>query len=183
MKIIFIRHGKPDYTPCWDRSFIGHGKDLACLTETGISQAEEVSNNPLLSGSELIVSSPYTRALQTAAIISKNTQLNISVELDLHEFLPDKTYQYKGKEESDMLHTDFLDCFGQYPAGETRKWETIEEIKSRVTAVVNKYLMYDKIIVVAHGGVIRRFTGVAEVNFCVPYEVEYNENFVCYDWV
>gem|GEM_PF-2708897 len=51
MKIIFIRHGKPDYTPCWDRGFIGHGKDLACLTETGIAQAEEVSNNQLLHGS------------------------------------------------------------------------------------------------------------------------------------
>ena len=82
-----------------------------------------------------------------------------------------------------MLHRDFLDCLGKYPSGETRKWETIEEIKSRAAAVVNKYLMYDKIIVVAHGGVIRRFTGVAEVNFCESYEVEYDENFICYDWV
>jgi hypothetical protein len=50
-------------------------------------------------------------------------------------------------------------------------------------SVIKKYLKYDKIIVVAHGGVIRRFTGVAEVNYCVPYEVEYDENFICHDWV
>jgi broad specificity phosphatase PhoE len=158
---------------------------LACLTQEGIKQADEVSRDPLLCGSELILSSPYTRALQTAAIISKNTQLDIIVEIDLHEFLPDKTFQYKGKEESDMLHTDFLDCLGSYPAGETRIWETIEEIKSRVITVIKKYLKLknNKIIVVAHGGVIRRFTGVAEVNFCTPYIVNFDENFIGFGWV
>jgi len=183
MEIVFIRHGKPDYTPCWERGFIGHGKDLACLVPEGIKQAEEVSKNPLLDGSELIVSSPYTRALQTAAIISKNTQLDITVEIDLHEFLPDKTFQYKGKEESYILHKDFCDCFGSYPVCETRKWETIEEIKNRVIAVMKRYLMYNKIIVVAHGGVIRRFTGGAEVNLCTPYIVNFDENFIGFDWV
>lgn len=185
MKIIFIRHGKPDYTPSYERGFIGHGKDLACLTSEGVEQAETVSKHILLhnSDSELIVSSPYTRALQTAAIISKNTLLNISVEIDLHEFLPDKTFQYKGQEESDILHKDFLNCFGRYPDGESRKWETISEITQRVTFVMKKYLFYNKIIVVAHGGVIRRFTGKAEVNYCEPYEVDYDEDFDCYDWV
>jgi len=183
MEIVFIRHGMPDYTPCWERGFIGHGKDLACLTPEGIKQAEEVSINPLLTGSELIISSPYTRALQTAAIISKNTQLDIMVEIDLHEFLPDKTFRYKGKEESDMLHRDFLHCCGSYPTGETRIWETIEEIKNRVVAVMKNYLMYSKIIVVAHGGVIRRFTGVAEVNLCTPYVVNFDEKFGGFGWV
>ncbi|MDY3908897.1 MAG: phosphoglycerate mutase family protein, partial [Eubacterium sp.] len=46
---------------------------MAPLTELGIKQAEEVSLSPLLEGCQVIVSSPYTRALQTAAIISKNT--------------------------------------------------------------------------------------------------------------
>jgi broad specificity phosphatase PhoE len=183
LEIIFIRHGIPDYTPCWERGFIGHGKDLACLTEEGVAQAEAVSKNPLLSGGELIVSSPYTRALQTAAVISKNTRLNITVEIDLHEFLPDKTFQYKGKEESDRLHTDFLNCMGRYPAGETRKWETIAEIKRRVVAVMKKYMIHKKIIAVTHGGVIRRFTGTVEVNFCTPYAVNFDENFIAFDWL
>ena len=183
MEIIFIRHGEPNYAPCWDRGFIGHGRDLACLTEEGISQSEEVSKSPLLFGSELIISSPYTRALQTAAIISKNTQLNISVEIDLHEFLPDKTFMCKSKEELALLRKDFLDCFGSYPVGETRKWETIAEIKKRVMEVMNKYLKHSKIIVVAHGGVIRRFTGDAIVEYCTPYMVNYTEDFIGYDWI
>ena len=71
MKIVFIRHGEPDKAEVDKRGFIGQGRDLAPLTELGIRQAEEVSANPLLNGGQVIVASPYTRALQTAAIISK----------------------------------------------------------------------------------------------------------------
>jgi Fructose-2,6-bisphosphatase len=185
MEIVFIRHGEPDYKPCYDRGFIGHGRDLAALSDIGIAQAEAVSKNVLLNGSCLIISSPYTRALQTAAIISKNTMLNIAVEVDLHEFLPDKTFQYKGQAESDQLHNDFLNCFGEYPVGEMHKWETVTEIKQRVKVVADKYLNlgYQKIIVVTHGGVIRRFTGLAEVNYCEPYSVLYTDLFSLYGWV
>jgi broad specificity phosphatase PhoE len=81
------------------------------------------------------------------------------------------------------LHKDFCDCFGIYPTGETRKWETIEEIKNRVVPVMKKHLMCNKIIVVAHGGVIRRFTGVAKVDYCTPYAVDFDEDFVCFNWI
>ena len=95
MKIVFIRHGEPDKAEVEKRGFIGQGRDLAPLTEEGIRQAEEVSLNSILEGCQLIVSSPYTRALQTAAILSKNTGLNIKVEGDVHEFILDKTFQVK----------------------------------------------------------------------------------------
>lgn len=39
-----------------------------------------MSVNPLLKRCQIIVSSPYTRALQTAATISKNTGLDIKVD-------------------------------------------------------------------------------------------------------
>lgn len=45
------------------------------------------------------VSSPYTRALQTAAIISQKTNIDITVEMDLHEWMPDLTFQYHVFEE------------------------------------------------------------------------------------
>ena len=183
MKIVFVRHSEPNYEPCYERGFIGHGRDLAPLTTQGIEQAIVVSKNQLLDNCELIISSPYTRALQTAAIISKEKQLNISVEIDLHEFLPDKTFQYKGQDESDELHKDFLINCGAYPLGETKKWETIAEIKKRANAVMQKYFEYDRVIVVAHGGIIRRFTGNAVADYCTPYEVEYTKTFVCFDWI
>ena len=72
MKIVFIRHGEPDFSEVDSRGFIGQGRDFAPLTKNGINQAEKVSKNPLLNNAQIIISSPYTRALQTAAIISKN---------------------------------------------------------------------------------------------------------------
>lgn len=185
MKIIFIRHGEPDKAYVDEKEFIGHGRDLAPLTELGIIQANEVSNNPSLNGSQIIVSSPYTRALQTAAIISKKTGLDIKVEVDLHEFIPDKTFMVKGEEENKDLHVDFMTCMGKYPEGETRKWETIHEIILRSKAVMDKYfdLGYEKIIIVAHGGVIRRYTGIGMIAHCEVSEIEYDKDFQCYHWV
>ncbi len=182
MKIIFIRHGEQNYDICDERGFIGQGRDMAPLTDVGVEQAEAVSKDSILVGSEIIISSPYTRALQTAAIISKNIGLPIQVEVDLHEFIPDKTFTFKGKEESYLLHKDFCDCHGSYPAGETRKWETIDEIIARVMPVLKKYIKYNKIIVVAHGGVIRRFVGIGNIEHCKAYEVDFDDAFRCFHW-
>ncbi|MBE5784775.1 MAG: histidine phosphatase family protein [Clostridiales bacterium] len=185
MKIVFIRHGEPDKATVDARGFVGQGRDMAPLTELGIHQAEEVSKSPLLEGSEMILSSPYTRALQTAGIISKNTGIAINVEVDLHEFIPDKTFRVKGEEEDAQLHQDFRRCKGEYPPGEVRKWETVSEIISRTKPVFDRYeaLGCRKIIVVAHGGVIRRYSGAANIDYCEACEVDYSCDFKCFGWV
>jgi len=185
MKIIFIRHGEPDPTQVDERGWIGQGRNFAPLTEMGIQQAEAVSKHPLLDGCQIIVTSPYTRALQTAAIISKNTGLEIHVEIDLHEFIPDKTFQLRGAEENKLLHEEFLACQGEYPVGETRKWETITEIIQRTKPVLDHYvdMGYEKIMIVTHGGVIRRYTGVALIEHCEVFEINYNKDFTCHGWV
>lgn len=185
MKIIFIRHGEPDVTPVDERGWIGQGRNFAPLTPKGIQQAIDVSDHHLLEGCQLIVASPYTRALQTAAIISKNTGLDIHVEINLHEFIPDKTFQLKGAEENKQLHDEFLNFHGEYPPGQTRKWETITEIIARTKTVFDRYvdMEYQKIMVVAHGGVIRRYTGVADIAHCEVCAVDYSKDFECFGWV
>lgn len=185
MKIVFIRHGEPDKAQPDARGFIGQGRDLAPLTDLGIAQAKQAAASPLLDGCQLIVSSPYTRALQTAAVISRKTGLDIRVEIDLHEFIPDKTFRLRGEEENKLLHRDFMHCRGEYPPGERRRWETIPEIISRTKPVLDKYadLGYEKIAVVAHGGVIRRYTGVGLIAHGDVCEVDYTKDFTCYGWV
>ena len=66
-----VRHGEPTYKPVDVRKFIGHGRDLAPLTKNGIEGVKKTANDSRLKNCEIIVSSPYTRALQTAAILSK----------------------------------------------------------------------------------------------------------------
>lgn len=185
MKIVLIRHGKPDYAPVDARGFIGHGRALAPLTEEGVHQAEAAADHPALADAQLIVASPYTRALQTAAIISRKTGIPLTVEIDLREWEPDQTYQYGSSAESDALHRDFWAYKGEYPDGETRKWETISQIIRRIDPVLHKYWAagYEKIAVVAHGGVIRRLTGQGIVPHCAPETVEYNGSYDYHGWV
>lgn len=185
MEIVFIRHGEPNFNEVDSRGFIGQGRELAGLTPEGINQAEKASKSPLLEGAELIVSSPYTRALQTAAVISKNTGLPIAVETDLHEQLFDKTFMVKGAEEAKALNLDFIKYLGVAPTGEDKKWESIPEIVNRIKPVIDKYYAsgYKKIIVVSHGGIIRRFTGKWEIDYCDTEQIEYDKNFKFIGWV
>ena len=90
-----IRHGKPDYTYGDTHGFIGQGHDLAPLCIDKISDVIETSKDERLKKAQIIVASPYTRALQTASIISKETGIDIVVEPDIREWQPDLTYQYK----------------------------------------------------------------------------------------
>lgn len=162
--LYLVRHGKPDYSQCDERGYIGHGRDLAPLSEEGILQAKATAKDIRLQAADIIVASPYTRALQTAAIISKETGININVEMDLHEWMPDLTFQYKNYEECYALTQEFLEYKGVYPANEIRRWESLDSLRSRVRRVADKYAHYNKVIMVCHGMVIRTLTYAENIN-------------------
>ena len=85
MNVYFIRHGQTDYSLKDQKIYQGFGVNLAPLSEEGVRQIEETAKDPRLQGAELILTSPYTRAIQTAAILSRRLDLPIAVETDLHE--------------------------------------------------------------------------------------------------
>ncbi|MBD5488569.1 MAG: histidine phosphatase family protein, partial [Lachnospiraceae bacterium] len=68
-----VRHGKASYDYMLENGFWGFGRDFAPLSEKGKQQTEITAKDIRLKNAELIVSSPYTRALQTAQIISRET--------------------------------------------------------------------------------------------------------------
>ena len=94
-KFYLIRHGEPDCTYGDNHGYIGQGHDLAPLNNEKIEEVVETSKDKRLKTAQIIISSPYTRALQTASIISKETGIDIVVEPDIREWQPDLTYQYK----------------------------------------------------------------------------------------
>ena len=150
-KFYLIRHGEPDYTYGDTHGFIGHGHDLAPLKQDKIKYVIEISKDPRLKNAQIIVSSPYTRALQTASIISKETGIDIVIEPDIREWQPDLTYQYKNSNELKTYYKDYIENNGVYPKNEKRNWETKEQLQTRVMSVINKYKnKYDTVIVVAH---------------------------------
>ncbi len=157
MKIYMIRHGKADYSYGDSHGFIGHGHDLAKLDENYIGDVLNTAKDKRLKKASLIISSPYTRALQTAAIISKETGLDIIIEPDLREWEPDTTYQYKVKEMKEY-YKDYQNNNGVAPLNRNVKWETREHLKNRIQSVIDKYSHYECVIFVFHQLAIQSIT-------------------------
>ena len=153
----FVRHGKADYSERDRKIYQGFGVNLAPLSEMGIRQIQNISKDDRLQGADLILSSPYTRALQTAAILSKELNAPIAVETDLHEWLANKAYIYEDNETAEKAYLEYESFHGRYPDDEEKGWA--ETIKQRVLNVLKKYSKYKKVIVACHGMMIQATTG------------------------
>ena len=169
-----IRHGEADYSQMMEKGFFGFGRDFAPLSKIGIEQVEKAAKDERLKTAQIIVSSPYTRALQTAAIISRETGLKICVEADLHEWIPDKTNQYKTSEEAFALAKEFYENKGLYPKGQQLKWETLDEVRKRMQRVAEKYAGYEKVIFVGHSMMFEALTGIEHMKPAEILEWEYS---------
>jgi broad specificity phosphatase PhoE len=170
-KIILIRHGEPRYDEVLERNYFGMGFDLGKLTDRGVLQAESRAKDPLLKGATMIVSSPYTRALQTAAIISRITQIPLSVENDLHEWMPDTAFKF----DFDMSksYDEYMSAKGIREPHHNYRWESYDVLSKRVYEAIKKYQDHEKIIVVCHGIVMSTLTRFDDIiEHCGVREVE-----------
>ena len=145
-----IRHGEADYSEQGTKIYHGHGENFAPLTERGILQIKETATNANLKNVDIIVSSPFTRALQTAAILSKELQIDIAVETDVHEWQADKNFAYLQRETADKHCKEYTLYNGVYPDGEIFPWEDNTILKNRLHKVLDKYKSFANVIVVCH---------------------------------
>lgn len=150
-----IRHGEPDYDAVVKLGFYGFGRSFAPLSELGLKQIEETAGDSRLLDADFIICSPYTRALQTAAIISRKIDKEIIVEPELHEWIVDKTNSITSSEEVAALGKEFHDYKGVYPDGQEMRWESLASLRERIKRVADKYADYDKVIIVGHGMAFR----------------------------
>jgi len=155
----FVRHGETDYTERNSKIYQGFGVNLAKISEKGIRQIQKAAKDERLQGTDIILSSPYTRALQTAAILSKELNAPIVVETNLHEWLANKNYVYEDDETAEQAYLDYQFNHGNYPGDEEQAWEDAKSIKERVLNVLQKYSGYNKVIVAGHGMMIQATTG------------------------
>lgn len=159
-----IRHGEPDYDTVAKLGFYGFGRSFAPLSEFGVKQIEETAKDTRLREADLIICSPYTRALQSAAIISREIRKEIIVEPELHEWMIDKTNSISCSEDVARLGKEFQDYNGIYPEGKEMQWETLESMRARMKHVADKYSDYDKVIIVGHGMSFRTLKYIENIN-------------------
>ncbi len=154
-----IRHGKPDYTQQNTKIYQGYGVNLSPLSGIGVQQIHETAKDKRLVNADLILTSPYTRALHTAAILSKELGIDIKVETDLHEWIANKNYIYDPDDVAIASYKEYTENKGEYPCGEEKLWETAELMRRRVIPVLMKYKHLDRVIVACHGTLIQALTG------------------------
>lgn len=153
MTIYFIRHGEPNY------SFINSNDNcqwanLAPLSSCGINQAINLKYFEDLQN-KVILSSPYTRALQTATILADGK--NVIIEPKLHEWLPSKNFSIKASE-IENANRDYKNNV------QNCNYETKEEMITRMNSVLDKYKYYNDIIIVAHSRLITTYLQSIGIN-------------------
>lgn len=161
--IYLLRHGEADYEPVHERQWPGSMADLAPLSPAGYEQATAAANRLAEVAASALVTSPFTRTMQTASIVSCRLALRIQVEFDLHEWIPDDSFRWHTHEEVRAYLADFESCGGEWPPGQPRPWEPLSSVRARAAAALGKAVrrMRDDgcLIAVCHEMVIRSLTG------------------------
>jgi broad specificity phosphatase PhoE len=154
-----IRHGEADWQLGRDRKLKGWAFDLVPLTQTGVEQIEQAAALLQPVQAEIILASPMTRSLQSAAILTRHLAIPLVVEFDLHEWVPDLSLAWENGEQVQAAWADLTRHHGEWPAGETRGWEPISTVRRRMLGVLERYRQHDRAIVVSHTVSISSLTG------------------------
>ena len=174
-KLVLIRHGKANYSYIKsDRNFY-LWKNFAGLSHLGKKQAKNVAKDPRLLGSQLILTSPYTRSLETAHIIANELKLPVEVEFDLREWEHNVAKQFDSKEFKKMI-AEMVRHKGIYDKNCEHKWESLNVLGTRTFNVVKKYFNYNKIIIITHAMVINQFLYKENIKNCEVIVFNFNEN-------
>ncbi len=163
MEICFVRHGVPDYSLSDARKMSQLEKDYAPLSRAHIPAVHEVAQRVCHHNAQVILSSPYTRALQTAEIINRGLGLELFVEHDLREWRADLAGGYISLAERDRRWHEHRQSLKlkttPKPDCDYESWPTLSE---RVTNVLARYQDYARVIVVAHFNVYEALAGFQE---------------------
>lgn len=172
-----IRHGKPTYENI-DKLHLP--TYVAELSAQGIEQAYNVSKDERLKDAEMIISSPFTRALQTASIIASVTGIPLTIETAFHEWLMDKTHSNTNTPEvRTAIYEEFLAHNFIHDESCKYNFESVTDIATRAYPAMRKYLDmgYSKVIIVAHSMLIRTFGYLySDFECCGIYERDFDEN-------
>ena len=173
-KFYFIRHGHMDSSMAGQKFYKGFAYNMMTLSEKGIAQIREASKNEILKDAEIIIASPFGRTMHSAAILSKELNLDMKVETDLHEWLADGvTYEFLSDEDAMRAYKSLTDNNGCHPEGEECAWESAAQMKERVFKVLDKYKEHKAVIVVCHGTIMQYVLGIEHPENGQIVEMEY----------
>ena len=163
MDIVFVRHGVPDFTLADERQMTQLEKDYAPLSRAHLPVLQEKLNHPVFNDAEIIISSPYTRTLQTAEILNRHRGMPLFVEQDLREWRADKEGGYITLNERDRRWHEYRELLNAGIPMTDSRYEHVDELKTRAELVLERYRQYRKVVVVSHFNVFEALQGFQDV--------------------
>ena len=91
--------------------------------------------------------------------MSRRLDIPLHVELDLHEWVPDRTQSWTDGDVVRAAYEEMHLLAGEWPDGEERSWEPLSAVRSRVEDVLASYAGDDLVAVVCHSVVIEAVLG------------------------
>lgn len=168
------RHGQTMFNVVFGETKQDPGIEDPPLTETGYVQADELAERFAELHITRIISSPYTRALQTAHTVANRLDVPVTVDANVRErtaYVCDVGTETPALA-ADWPHLDFSHLNAMWW---NREEETIPAFHDRCAAfrgVMAAADDWDRVAVITHWGVIRSLTGVrvgnAELIRCDP---------------
>ncbi|RRK11639.1 histidine phosphatase family protein [Lactiplantibacillus garii] len=176
MKVYLIRHSEPTYDQVTAANLHGYGRELGALTTRGIQIARKRAHDPLFKNVQLILASPYTRALQTALEFVRYNDLPLKVELDLREWQPDNTgKRADNDQQAAAAYQAYLEHPHVRPADCPFHYDTAEEMRTRFTNVLKRYAAnYNCIACISHGEIIHQLGDWNALDYCDVREMDVN---------
>ncbi|MGG7144088.1 histidine phosphatase family protein [Clostridium nigeriense] len=154
MKLIFIRHGQTD----WNVQGKIQGSYDSELNSTGINQAMKLSEKLLSLNYKFskIYSSPQKRALKTAEILSKSSNVDYVLMKDLQEMNMGKWEGLSWKEVEEKYTAEYKKWYLNRRYTKTPDGESYEDMLERVLKSIDKIINEntDDVVIVSHSAVI-----------------------------
>ena len=159
--MILVRHGQSHFNLHFHATRVDPGLVDPGLTEDGMAQARQVAE--VLRGQDIgrILASPYTRTLETAAIIAEGLSLPITVEVVVRE----RAYFTC---DIGTPRSVLAERWPQYEFGhlDEQWWPDLDETEAQVhercrsfRSLMARQTDWSRVLVVTHWGFIRGLTG------------------------
>lgn len=162
-----MRHGEADWRRVNERAWVGLANDFAPLTERGREQAANAVRRVAELAPTMLLTSPMTRAMETAAILGRRLGLDPVVEMDLREWLPDRAMAWSSLEEVHEAYRAMVESADAAPAAIMPRWETMSELRQRGLKALRPYFASGRpVVAVCHEVIIHAITGCPRTAYC-----------------
>lgn len=146
-----LRHGQTD----WNIDYRLQGVTDIPMNETGIRQAEAAAIALAEQEWDVLLSSPLSRALETAKIVA-SAQAWPTERIQIDDLLLERSF---GEAEG-MIHADWKATFGEnhVPGSESRA-ELNQRTRALLDAIADRFAG-KRVLAVSHGALIREVLGI-----------------------